>query len=127
MNKKPKVYIASPYTKGDTAKNVKRQMDAFDILVKEGFVPYAPLLSHFQHIYSDISYNKWLELDKEWIDVCDCVLRLRGPSKGADEEVNYALGEADIYVFRGLAALFEYYKGTPLKELNEHNIPRHLL
>jgi hypothetical protein len=39
--RKMKVYIASPYTKGDIAVNVKRQIDCTDELLTLGFVPYS--------------------------------------------------------------------------------------
>jgi hypothetical protein len=50
MIKKPIVYIASAYTKGDPAVNVHFQCKIFDELLGDGVVwPYAPLVSHFQH------------------------------------------------------------------------------
>lgn len=82
-----KVYIASPYTKGDIAVNVKRQIDAVDQLMNLGFAPFAPLYSHFQHIVHPRPYQDWLAVDLEWVEVCDCVLRLDGESAGADAEV----------------------------------------
>jgi len=85
-----KVYIASPYTLGDVAVNVKFQMDTFDELVDLGFAPFVPLYSHFQHMMHPRPYEDWVRLDFEWINVCDCLLRLGGESKGADTEVEYA-------------------------------------
>ena len=85
-----KVYIASPYTKGDVAINVKRQLDAADQLMDSGFAPYVPLLSHFQHIAHPRDYHDWVKLDMEWMSVCDCVLRLDVDSVGADAEVKEA-------------------------------------
>jgi len=84
-----KVYIASPYTLGDVAVNVKFQMDTFDELVNLGFAPFVPLYSHFQHMMHPRPYEDWVRLDFEWINVCDCLLRLGGESKGADAEVEY--------------------------------------
>lgn len=85
-----KVYIASPYTKGDTALNVKLQLDTFDILMDKGYLPFAPLYSHFQHMAHPRPYEDWLNYDLEWVLVCDCVLRLDGESSGADREVAHA-------------------------------------
>jgi hypothetical protein len=44
-------------------------------------------------------YQDWLNLDFEWLKVCDCVLRLEGESKGADQEVELAksLGIRIVY------------------------------
>jgi hypothetical protein len=85
-----KVYIASPYTLGDVAVNVKRQIDAVDELMNCGFAPFAPLYSHFQHMAHPRPYEDWVNIDLEWVKVCDCVLRLDGESKGADGEVIFA-------------------------------------
>jgi len=84
------VYIASPYSEGDIAVNVKRQIDAASDLIGYGLVPYAPLLSHFLHIVHPQPYEKWLEVDLEWVKRCDIFLRLEGKSKGADIELQLA-------------------------------------
>ena len=86
-----KVYIASPYTIGDVAQNVKLQIDTVDILMSHGYAPFAPLYSHFQHMAHPRPYEDWMRVDYEWVLVCDCVLRLGGESNGADEEVKLAL------------------------------------
>jgi len=100
-----KVYIASPYTKGDTAINVKRQLDTFDILMDKGYFPFAPLYSHFQHMAHPRPYEDWMTYDLEWILVCDCVLRLDGESSGADREVAHAK-EHGIPVYYSLEELY---------------------
>lgn len=104
-----RVYLASPYTIGDVAVNVKAQMDMADKLMNMGFAPYVPLLSHFQHISHPRPYQSWLILDLIWIQKCECVLRFGGESKGADEEVEYAR-EKDIPVFFSLEELIKFYK-----------------
>ncbi len=85
-----KVYIASPYTLGDVAVNVKRQIDVADQLMNLGFAPFAPLYSHFQHMVHPRPYQDWIKIDLEWVKSCDCILRLEGDSSGADGEVEYA-------------------------------------
>lgn len=89
MNRK-KIYIASPYTIGDTAINVKRQIDAAEELINLGYAPFAPLLSHFQHMVHPQPHEVWLDIDLTWLLQCDAVLRLDGESKGADIEVSAA-------------------------------------
>jgi hypothetical protein len=108
---KPKVFISSPYTIGDCGENVANQMKIFDILMDLGFTPYAPLLTHFQHIYRQRKYTEWLALDLEWLQVCDFVLRLPGESKGADLEVKFAK-ENKIPVFYDLKKLILEYDKT---------------
>jgi hypothetical protein len=90
MNKKIVVFISSPYTIGDIAVNVKRQMDCANDLIEMGFIPYVPLLDHFLHMNNPQSYEKWLEMDFEFILRSDCVLRLEGVSAGADLETKFA-------------------------------------
>ncbi len=104
-----KVYIASQYTLGDVAVNVKRQMDIADQLMNLGFAPFVPLYSHFQHMAHPRPYADWIKLDLEWVESCDCVLRLSGESSGADGEVLYARG-LNKNIFYSLDALTLYYK-----------------
>lgn len=96
-----KVYIASPYTLGDVAVNVKRQIDAVDKLMDKGFAPFAPLYSHFQHMVHPRPY-------KIWVIACDCLLRLKGESVGADGEVDLAI-KNNIPVFYSIDDLCSNY------------------
>lgn len=101
-----KVYIASPYTKGDIAVNVRRQIDCADELMDLGFAPFLPLLAHFQHLIHPRDYEDWTEIDLEWVKSCDALLRLSGESEGADREV--ALAEKlKIPVFYNIDELLE--------------------
>lgn len=103
-----KVYIASPYTLGDIAVNVKRQIDMVDILMNKGFAPFAPLYSHFQHMAHPRPYEDWIKIDLEWVKVCDCILRLSGESKGADNEIEFARS-LGLPVFFSAEELFAHY------------------
>ena len=85
-----KIYIASPYTLGDVALNVKKQMDIADLLMTEGYAPFVQLYSHFQHMMNPRPYEDWLKMDFIWLAACDVVLRLYCESKGADREVEHA-------------------------------------
>lgn len=103
-----KVYIASPYTLGDVAANVKRQIDTADALIDNGFAPFAPLYYHFQHMVHPRPYEDWIKIDLEWIKACDCVLRLAGKSEGADGEVAYAK-ELGIPVFYSITKIVDHF------------------
>ena len=85
-----KVYVAGPYTKGDVAVNVRKAMLVAHELMHDGYAPYCPHLSHFLHLQESRPYEDWINLDKEWLKVCDAVLRFEGESKGADMEVKLA-------------------------------------
>lgn len=97
-NNKPTVYIASPYTKGDSAMNAHYQCKIFDRLMGDGKVlPVAPLWSHFQHILFPRAYKDWIDYDQAMLKLYDCCLRLNvdlphvsykeNNSAGADAEV----------------------------------------
>lgn len=107
-NLRPVVYIASAYTIGDAAENVRRQIDAFDALVYHGFAPIAPVLGHFVQIVNPIEYEKWMEIDFSLVAKCDGLLRLDGESAGADREVEFAI-RREIPVFRKLPDLVKYF------------------
>ena len=93
-----KIYIASPYTKGDQAENVRRQLEVADKLMSMGHTPFLPLLSHFQHLCFPRPYEDWMRVDLEWLYCCDALLRLDGESEGADREVEEAeAASMDIY------------------------------
>ncbi len=99
-----KIYIASPYTIGDVAQNVKLQLDTVDVLMDLGFVPFAPLYSHFQHMVHSRPYEDWINIDLHWVTACDYLLRLGGESSGADKEVDHAK-ENNIPVFYSITDL----------------------
>lgn len=108
MSYKIKVYIASPYTKGDCAVNVRRQMLCADTLMSAGYAPYAPLpATHFQHMMQPRSYEEWTSQDLEWVEACDVLLRLDGESTGADGEVAFAkkIGIPVVYSIEELVRL----------------------
>jgi hypothetical protein len=98
------VYIASPYTLGDVAVNVRESLLMADKLVELGYAPYPPLYSHFWHFLSPKPYETWVELDNEWVLRCDVLLRLPGESSGADAEVALAK-EHGIPVFNSIKEL----------------------
>jgi nucleoside 2-deoxyribosyltransferase len=84
------VYIAGPYTNGDTVINVRRAIEAAENLWDAGFTPYIPHLTMFWHFMNPHTYEFWLEYDLEWLSKCDILLRLSGESLGADKEVKFA-------------------------------------
>jgi len=100
--KKPTVYIASPYSKGDPAMNAHFQCKIFDQLLGEGKVlPVAPLWSHFQHILFPRSYQDWIDYDQAMLELYDCCLRLsaRLPNVGYEESVSSG-ADAEVRTFK---------------------------
>lgn len=100
-----RVYIASAYSKGDVALNVREAISVADELVKLGHIPYIPHLTHFWHLISPKDYEFWLEYDNSFIDHwAECLLRLNNESSGADREMERAR-KVGIPVYLGLVEL----------------------
>ena len=98
--RRPRIYVAGPYTAGDVAQNVARALHTADWLAREGCVPFIPHLSHFWELLHPHPWQFWIEQDLAWLACCDALVRLPGASQGADvEEVQArALG---LPVFEG--------------------------
>ena len=101
-----KVYVASPYTKGDVVQNIKAAIDAGEELSKAGFVPFIPHLTAFWHLQHPHSYDFWIDYDNQWLPCCDALLRLPGESEGADGEVELA-HKLFMPVFYSIGSLLE--------------------
>lgn len=117
--KKIKVYIASPYTVGDQIINVRTQMLVFEALHSCGMMPFAPLWGAVQNLFFPLSWAEWLVWCTTWVKSCDCLLRLPGESKGADEECVVA-EKAGIPVFYSLEDLKKaYYAGEIITQVEK--------
>jgi len=112
-----RVYIASPYSMGDQAENVRKQILAADHLMTLGHIPFAPTLSHFQHMVRPRPYEDWMKCCLSWVEMCDIVLRLPGYSPGADREVAHAEKNGIPVVF-SLETLVMY--SEKIKEMYGH-------
>lgn len=96
MSRKPVVYVASPYTKGDPCINTHCQVKAFNKMLNDGIVtPVIPLTSHFLHTVQPRSYEDWIEYDLSLIEVMDAVLRLDAIHEEMDYEVSESSGADD--------------------------------
>ena len=80
------IYLASAYSIGDQALNVRRQIEVADKLLAMGHTPIVPCLSHLWHLISPKPYEEWLQIGMVWLSYCDALLRLDGKSVGADLE-----------------------------------------
>jgi hypothetical protein len=106
---KPRIYIAGPYTRGDVAINVRRAVEIATSLVDQGYAVYLPHLTHFWHLISPHEYQYWLDIDHQWLPLCDAVLRIPGESRGADKEADLATS-LGIPVYFNEASLYEDFK-----------------
>jgi hypothetical protein len=108
MSRRVKIYIAGPYTLGDTAVNVHNAIRLADYIASLGAVPYVPHLNHFWHLMYAREYRFWMKYDREWLECCDAMVRIEGESKGADEEEQH---------MRELGKPVHNFRGFELKEL----------
>lgn len=84
------VYIASPYTVGNQAENVRAQIDAAEELMNHNIASISPLLSHFHHLVYPHTWQEWMDHSISLLSNCNALIRLPGESKGADIEVEHA-------------------------------------
>lgn len=104
-----RIYVAGPYSQGDVAINVRKAYEAADRLASLGFAPFVPHSTHFWHMLFPRPYDFWLELDNQFLPLCEGVLRLPGLSRGADKEVNLAK-TLNIPVFTDIGDLVNHFE-----------------
>ena len=102
-----RIYIAGPYTSGDTVQNVSEAIRAGDKIAKAGYYPFIPHLTMFWHLICPHEYEFWLDQDMAWLLACDYLVRLPGSSSGADKEVIVAF-KAGIPVFFNVEACLDW-------------------
>jgi nucleoside 2-deoxyribosyltransferase len=88
-----RIYIASPISQVTADLAVENAVDAAQKLVDDGrFAPWVPALTvAWEHLWPGKNdHDTWLAIDLPWVLVADAVLRLPGPSRGADTEVGFA-------------------------------------
>jgi hypothetical protein len=108
MQPKPLVYIAGPYSSGDPVHNTHYAVRCATNLLRDGRVtPFVPHLTLLWHAITPLPYELWCAYDLEILARCDAVLRLPGPSDGADEEV-FAAHRLDLPVFEDEQALLTW-------------------
>ena len=86
MNRKPVVYLAGPYSHPEPIANMRDAIELADRLF-DCCAPLIPHLAGFWDLVSPRTYEEWLELDCQYLAVCDALLRFGGGSLGADKEV----------------------------------------
>ena len=91
---RPVVYIAGPYTSGDTVANVAAACTAGHLVRDWGGIPVVPHTSTVWDAADPRPYRYWLDLCLDLIANAniDLIWRIPGESPGADEEVALAEG-----------------------------------
>ncbi len=101
------VYIAHPYTHDDPVANTHQAIEWANVLIACGFVPYVPHLNLLWHLVTPRPVAFWYDYDLNFLKRCDAVLRVGGPSTGADAEVATAK-QHGIPVFELIADMEEW-------------------
>jgi hypothetical protein len=89
-----KVYVSGPLTTGtytETCFNVRKAIDMAEQLFSLGYAPFCPHLTHYWHLHHAHTWSEWMAFDRVWVEACNVLYRLPGVSKGADQEVEWAL------------------------------------
>lgn len=84
------VYIAAPYSVGNTHANISKVITAAETLVAAKIIPVVPHLHHMWDMISPKPREYWLAIVTTIMLRCDAVLRLPGSCPGCDLEVELA-------------------------------------
>lgn len=104
-----RVYVAGPISKGDTEWNVLCALTTAEKLLKEGMIPYVPHLTVYWNRIYQHSWEEWLNMDEQWLLLCDALIRIAGESRGAEREEKFAASYG-IPVFHTIGALKKWAK-----------------
>ena len=90
-----RIYIAGPYTVGDTAHNIETARECLVKLIEQGHTPFCPhtMLAGLENNIR-LGYDDFMRVDLEWLDVCDAICLLPGwrESPGSIIEHGFAFG-----------------------------------
>ncbi len=103
------VYVAGPMTQGDTLENIRKAVIVGNELLELGLIPYVPHSMIAWPLQFGHDWDTWLGFDEKWIKKCDCLLRLKGDSPGADREVEFCHAY-DIPVFYDINVMLGWAK-----------------
>lgn len=90
LAKRPRIYVAGPYSTGDAMANIRRALSVADCLIALEAAPYVPHLSGFFDLLFPHPWAFWIEQDLQWLACCHALVRLPGLSAGAGIEVDQA-------------------------------------
>ena len=101
------VYLATPMSLGPYTDNMRNCIKVADELIIKGYSPIVPVLTWQWDVISPKTHEDWLQYDFGLVGVSDCLLRLKGDSRGADMEMDYAVRNG-IVVF---TSRYDLYQG----------------
>lgn len=88
MSRTIRIYVAGPlFSSGRSTKNLHDALRAATLLRDAGMWPFVPHLFHtWDTVFPNDDEHYWLNMCREWLEVCHGMLRLSGQSSGAAEE-----------------------------------------
>lgn len=100
-----RVYISGPLlSSGDVHDNLAAAAQMAIDLIELGYAPLCPHLTWYLDPDAEIAHSIWMEVDLPWVAVSDAIIRLPGPSSGADQETREAFNRG-IPVFTSIEEL----------------------
>lgn len=87
------IYVAGPLTHHDQVQevlNVEVAKEAGHILEDAGISAFVPHYFYYSRRRVQRSYEEWMAIDLRMLKHCHALVRLPGPSPGADREVEAA-------------------------------------
>lgn len=110
------VYVAGPIAQGDQFANCGRAIKLGHELHLRGFAAFVPHWGAIQQLHFPWTIEEWLEYDFVWLDKCETLFRLSGPSNGSDKEVARAKEQGKPVFYEDLDGLhlLEIYKQMKL-------------
>ncbi len=88
-----RVYVAGPMSWGNVPLNIQKGIEAGTQLIQAGHAPFVPHQSHLWALMipeGTVTHEDWLEYDREWLLLCQAMIRIPGKSRGADQEERWA-------------------------------------
>jgi hypothetical protein len=85
-----RVYVAGPYTVGNTIEHIRNASIAASVLRGLGYFPFVPHWMALGELTAPQTYEQSMTQCFEWLEACHALLRLPGVSGGADREVAHA-------------------------------------
>lgn len=119
-NRRPRVYIAGPYSTGSPQENTDRAIDVADQIVDLGADPFIPHLFHYRHARRERPYQFWIDEDLRWLEVCDALFRFPGKSSGAENEITVMRDTHHRPVFYDLESLEAWIDEWNGENTHEH-------
>lgn len=99
--------MSGPLSGPDREGNVRRAIDAAEALLRAGHAPFVPHLAVYWDAVFPHDEATWMARDLEFLAASEALLRLPGPSAGADIEEAHAVA-LGIPVFRSVADLLTW-------------------